>query len=170
MQQAQVEEQRQKEANETALAAIGKPKKRKIEESTNYSHPTLTVSNGPEQISPVQPSPSANVVQSTNQNSKSVCLFRSIETKRIELDLFSRNPLNVYVVQICAIYYQSWNEINILNEQHFLLKLLINDFLFLTKINRTWILSFSLPVFRMVLHANYFKVLCNFLLYMSLCS
>ena len=71
MQQAQVEEQRQKEANETALAAIGKPKKRKLEESTNYPHqPIITSSNGPEQISPIQPSPS-----STNLNSKSVCFI-----------------------------------------------------------------------------------------------
>jgi hypothetical protein len=85
MQQAQVEEQRQKEANETALAAIGKPKKRKLEESTNHPHqPTIIFSNGPEQISPIQPSPTANVVTtttttstsaSTNVNSKSVCLF-----------------------------------------------------------------------------------------------
>jgi len=72
MQQAQVEEQRQKEANETALAAIGKPKKRKLEESTNYSHQTIiTSSNGPEQISPIQPSPSSNAISSTNLNSKS---------------------------------------------------------------------------------------------------
>jgi hypothetical protein len=75
MQQAQVEEQRQKEANETALAAIGKPKKRKLEESTNHLHQPIIISNGPEQISPIQPSPSSNVVQSTNLNSKSVCLF-----------------------------------------------------------------------------------------------
>ncbi|CAF2134598.1 unnamed protein product [Rotaria magnacalcarata] len=71
MQQAQFEEQRQKEANETALAAIGKPKKRKLEESTNHPHPTTTASNGPEQISPIQPSPSSSgVVNSTNTHSK----------------------------------------------------------------------------------------------------
>ncbi|CAF0787250.1 unnamed protein product [Adineta steineri] len=71
MQQAQVEEQRQKEANETALAAIGKPKKRKLEESTNHPHQVTTSTNGPEQISPIQPSPSSNTVTSTNVNSKS---------------------------------------------------------------------------------------------------
>ncbi|UJR28048.1 hypothetical protein I4U23_009304 [Adineta vaga] len=71
MQQAQVEEQRQKEANETALAAIGKPKKRKLEESTNHLHQTTMSTNGPEQISPIQPSPSSNVTTSTNVNSKS---------------------------------------------------------------------------------------------------
>ncbi len=60
MQQAQVEEQRQKEANETALAAIGKPKKRKLEESTNHLH---------------QPILSSNVVPSSNLNSKSVCFI-----------------------------------------------------------------------------------------------
>ena len=74
MQQAQVEEQRQKEANETALAAIGKPKKRKLEESTNHHHPNVMSTNGPEQISPIQPSPSSNVTTSTNVNSKSVCI------------------------------------------------------------------------------------------------
>jgi hypothetical protein len=72
MQQAQVEEQRQKEANETALAAIGKPKKRKLEESTNHLQPIIS-SNGPDQISPIQPSPSSTVVASNNVNSKSVC-------------------------------------------------------------------------------------------------
>jgi len=71
MQQAQVEEQRQKEANETALAAIGKPKKRKLEESTNHPHQTLMSTNGPEQKSPIQPSPSSGVVTSTNTNTKS---------------------------------------------------------------------------------------------------
>ncbi len=82
MQQAQVEEQRQKEANETALAAIGKPKKRKLEESTNYPHQPIISSNGPEQISPIQPSPSSGVVvNSTNLNSKSVCLFIEIKKK-----------------------------------------------------------------------------------------
>ncbi|CAF3469297.1 unnamed protein product [Rotaria socialis] len=71
MQQAQFEEQRQKEANETALAAIGKPKKRKLEESTNHPHPTTTASNGPEQISPIQPSPSSSgVANSTNTHPK----------------------------------------------------------------------------------------------------
>lgn len=75
MQQAQVEEQRQKEANETALAAIGKPKKRKLEESTNHLHAPTTSSNGPEQISPIQPSPSSTNAPSTNQNSKSVCVI-----------------------------------------------------------------------------------------------
>ncbi len=77
MQQAQVEEQRQKEANETALAAIGKPKKRKLEESTNNLHQPIISSNGPEQISPIQPSPSSNVVATTNQNSKSVCFYHN---------------------------------------------------------------------------------------------
>ncbi len=72
MQQAQVEERRQKEANETALAAIGKPKKRKLEESTNHPHQPVIISNGPEQISPIQPSPSAPVIPTTNSNSKSV--------------------------------------------------------------------------------------------------
>jgi hypothetical protein len=76
MQQAQVEEQRQKEANETALAAIGKPKKRKLEESTNHLHQPILSSNGPEQISPIQPSPSSSVVvPSSNLNSKSVCFI-----------------------------------------------------------------------------------------------
>jgi hypothetical protein len=73
MQQAQVEEQRQKEANETALAAIGKPKKRKLEESTNHIHQSNTApSNGTEHISPIQPSPSSSSVATTNVNSKSV--------------------------------------------------------------------------------------------------
>jgi hypothetical protein len=79
IQQAQVEEQRQKEANETALAAIGKPKKRKLEESTNHPHQPIIPTNGPEQISPIQPSPSSGAVTSTNVNSKSVCLFISIK-------------------------------------------------------------------------------------------
>lgn len=69
---AQVEEQRQKEANETALAAIGKPKKRKIEETTNHSHHSISTTNGGEQISPIQPSPLSNTASSTNLNSKSV--------------------------------------------------------------------------------------------------
>ena len=73
MQQAQVEEQRQKEANETALAAIGNPKKRKLVENTNHIHPPTLSSNGPEQISPIQPSPSSTTaVSSNNTNSKSV--------------------------------------------------------------------------------------------------
>lgn len=72
MQQAQVEEKRQKEANETALAAIGKPKKRKLEETTSHIHPSTLSSNGPEQISPIQPSPSSTAISSTNINSKSV--------------------------------------------------------------------------------------------------
>ncbi|CAF0799115.1 unnamed protein product [Rotaria sordida] len=71
MQQAQFEEQRQKEANETALAAIGKPKKRKLEESTNHPHQANTSSNGPEQISPIQPSPSSGVNNPTNVYQKS---------------------------------------------------------------------------------------------------
>jgi hypothetical protein len=80
MQQAQVEEQRQKEANETALAAIGKPKKRKLEESTNNLHQPIISSNGPEQISPIQPSPSSStVVPPSNLNSKSVCLLIRIK-------------------------------------------------------------------------------------------
>lgn len=71
IQQAQVEEQRQKEANETALAAIGKPKKRKLEESTNHSNQLITNHmNGSEQISPIQPSPSSNVVSTNTINSK----------------------------------------------------------------------------------------------------
>src|SRR5690349_10693969 len=102
MQQAQVEEQRQKEANETALAAIGKPKKRKLEESTNYPHqPIITSSNGPEQISPIQPSPS-----STNLNSKSVCFIYLNPKTKNQIKIFSREQLNVYVVQIFVIYYQ----------------------------------------------------------------
>ncbi|CAF1670158.1 unnamed protein product, partial [Rotaria magnacalcarata] len=77
MQQAQFEEQRQKEANETALAAIGKPKKRKLEESTNHPHPTTTTaSNGPEQISPMQPSPSSSVIaNSTHPHPKKVYFY-----------------------------------------------------------------------------------------------
>ncbi|CAF3339479.1 unnamed protein product [Rotaria sp. Silwood1] len=71
MQQAQFEEQRQKEANETALAAIGKPKKRKLEESTNHLHQPIMPSNGPEQMYPIQPSPSAGVNNSTNIYQKS---------------------------------------------------------------------------------------------------
>lgn len=83
MQQAQVEEQRQKEANETALAAIGKPKKRKLEESTNHLHQSTLTSNGPEQISPIQPSPSSNTVASSNLNSKSVRAKKSLENHRL---------------------------------------------------------------------------------------
>ncbi|CAF2899112.1 unnamed protein product [Rotaria sp. Silwood2] len=71
MQQAQFEEQRQKEANETALAAIGKPKKRKLEESTNHPHQTITSLNGSEQKSPIQPSPSSGVNNPTNIYQKS---------------------------------------------------------------------------------------------------
>lgn len=73
MQQAQVEEKRQQEANETALAAIGKPKKRKLEESTNHLHSnTAMSSNGLEQTSSIQPSPSSGALNSTATNSKSV--------------------------------------------------------------------------------------------------
>ena len=70
---AQFEEQRQKEANETALAAIGKPKKRKLEESTNHAHQGLgLMSNGTDQISPIQPSPSSGNTATTLPNSKLV--------------------------------------------------------------------------------------------------
>ena len=73
MQQAQVEEKRQQEANETALAAIGKPKKRKLEESTNHLHSTTTMSsNGSEPMASIQPSPSSTVLNSTTTNSKTV--------------------------------------------------------------------------------------------------
>ena len=124
MQQAQVEEQRQKEANETALAAIGKPKKRKFEESTNHIHQSLLPSNGPEQISPIQPSPSSNVVTSANPTTttKSVCLFIRMKEGGIISICFAREQLNASVVPIFAIYYLLWNEINILNEQHCLSK------------------------------------------------
>jgi len=72
MQQAQVEEQRQKEANETALAAIGKPKKRKLEDNPSHSNQLTTLPNGSEQRSPIQPSPLANVASTNNINSKTV--------------------------------------------------------------------------------------------------
>lgn len=126
IQQAQVEEQRQKEANETALAAIGKPKKRKLEESTNHHHhhhASTLPSNGPEQISPIQPSPSSNAVSSTNLNSKSVSdeLFEKNACDEY-LHLFLSEQLNEYVERIFVIFFPSWNEINISNEQHYLLK------------------------------------------------
>ena len=73
MQQAQVEEKRQQEANETALAAIGKPRKRKLEESTNHPHvPAVTSSNGLEPMPSLQPSPSSTSLNSTTINSKTV--------------------------------------------------------------------------------------------------
>ena len=73
MQQAQVEEKRQQEANETALAAIGKPRKRKLEESTNHPHaPVATSSNGVEPMPTIQPSPSSASLNSTTINSKTV--------------------------------------------------------------------------------------------------
>lgn len=105
MQQAQFEEQRQKEANETALAAIGKPKKRKLEESTNHPHPTAVISNGLEQIS-TQPSPSTGAANTTNAYQKSVLEMIKIQEKLKNnlIFVFYRDLLNVYVEQIFVIY------------------------------------------------------------------
>ena len=111
MQQAQVEEKRQQEANETALAAIGKPKKRKLEESTNHLHSTNAMSsNGPEQISSIQPSPSSGVVNSTTTNSKSVSVMMIINHDLVEI--FRKQP-NVSVERIFVIYCRLWNATNI---------------------------------------------------------